>query len=289
MIAGAILVSLAVLVLAMDLTIKRVYRYHKKPHESTPAAFGIPFEEVRIPTGNSRRLYCWWIPASTELSHPRPTTILAHGWGRNLERMMPYVLKLRPMGYNMLAFDLRSHGSSDRDAYPNMLKFSEDIRAAVDFLAQRSAGDPITTGVLGLSVGGGAAIHAAAVDERIEATVTVGAIAHPIDVMRTEFAKRRLPYYPIGWLMLKYLQLRMGVNFERIAPVNVIPDARAKIFLIHGDNDTVVPLEQGERLHQAGNAAKVQFWAVPDCGHSDCHEHPDFWDRIDSFLAEAFS
>ena len=106
-----------------------------------------------------------------------------------------------------------------------LAKFSEDIRAAVDYLLVQGAGQPVSIGVVGLSVGGGAAIHAAAADQRIRSVVTVGAIAHPVDVMRMEFAKRRLPYYPVGWLMLKYLQLRIGVNFNSIAPVNVIPRA----------------------------------------------------------------
>ena len=289
MTAVVILLGVIAVVVAMDITIKRVYRFSKKPHEITPAAFGIPFEEIRFPTENNRRLYGWWIPARTESSRTSPTVILAHGWGRNLGRMMPYVQALHPKGYDLLAFDLRSHGSSDRDTYPNMLKFSEDIRAAVNFLTTQASEVPSEIGVIGLSVGGGAAIHAAAADERIRVAVTVGAIAHPVDVMRLEFAKKLLPYFPVGWLMLKYLQLRIGVNFNRVAPVNVIPRTTAKILLIHGDQDTVVPLQEGRKLLRAGNPDTALLWVVPEKGHSDCHEHPEFWARVGSFLEEVLS
>jgi pimeloyl-ACP methyl ester carboxylesterase len=285
--AALTLLGVIAIVVAMDLTIKRAYRYRKKPHDTTPAAFGIPFEEIRIPTANNRQLYGWWIPANCASPHPGTTLILAHGWGRNVERMMPYVLKLHSVGYNLAAFDLRGHGSSDRDTYPNMLKFSEDIRATVDFLSARDARATINIGVIGLSVGGGAAIHAAATDARIRTAVTVGAIAHPLDVMKTEFAKRRLPYCPVGWLMLKYLQLRMGVNFNRIAPVNMIPSAQAKILLIHGEQDKVVSVEEGKRLQSAGNPATVELWVVPYKGHSDCNDNPDFWERVGSFLDDS--
>ena len=88
--------------------------------------------------------------------------------------------------------------------------------------------------------------------------------------------------------MLKYLQLRMGVNFNRVAPVNVIPTARARILLIHGDRDTVVPVQEGKRLLHAGNPDTARLWVVPDKGHSDCHEHPDFFKLVDTFLREAF-
>ena len=59
MTAAAILLCVVVAVVAMDITIKRVYRFRKRPHESTPAAFGMSYEEIRIPTGNNRRLYGW--------------------------------------------------------------------------------------------------------------------------------------------------------------------------------------------------------------------------------------
>ena len=52
--------------------------------------------------------------------------------------MMRYIEELHPRGYQLLAFDLRGHGSSDADDYPNMLMFSQDIRAAIDYLEIRS-------------------------------------------------------------------------------------------------------------------------------------------------------
>ncbi len=281
-----LLLGVLIVVTSMDLTIKRVYQYAKQPHQTTPASFGIRFEEVRFSTRNNCLLYGWWIPAQDRPSGPKPVVILAHGWGRNLERMMPYVRALHVLGCNLLAFDLRSHGSSDRDSYPNLLKFSQDIRAAVDFLMGQNSEHPTAIGVVGLSIGGAAAIHAAALDDQIRGAVAIGALAHPADVMRLEFARRGVPYYPAGWLMLKYLQLRMGVNFNRIAPESVIRQAAARILLIHGEQDAVVPLEHGRRLLQAGNPETTRLWIVPDKGHSDCHEHPEFWNKIGSFLQE---
>jgi pimeloyl-ACP methyl ester carboxylesterase len=194
------------------------------------------------------------------------------------------VQALHPVGHDLLAFDLRSHGSSDRDSYPNMVKFSEDIRAVVDFIVTTQRGDPTAVAVLGLSVGGAAAIHAAAADHRIRTVVAVGSLANPLDLMTREFAKRHLPPFPVGWLILKYLQLRIGVNFNRVAPVNVIRNATARILLIHGARDSVVPVQDGERLERAANPSTTRLWVVPDRGHSDCHEHPEFWRRVVAHL-----
>jgi pimeloyl-ACP methyl ester carboxylesterase len=284
MTAFAFLFVLAAVIFAMDITIKRVYRYPKTPHKSTPAKSGIPFEEVGFATKNGRRLYGWWIPALGQPPRTRPTVVLVHGWGRNLERMMPYVTTLHPQSFNLFAFDLRGHGSSEVEAYPNMLKFSEDIRAAIDFLIEHFLGPTQVIGVIGLSVGGAAAVHAAAADDRIAGVLAVGAFAHPVDVMRLEFEKRSVPYFPIGWLMLQYLQLRMRVNFDRIAPENVARRSSAKILLIHGEQDKVVPVNHGRRLLASGKTDRTELWVVPHRGHSDCNEHPEFWDRATSFL-----
>jgi pimeloyl-ACP methyl ester carboxylesterase len=232
-------------------------------------------------------LYGWWIPAKNESSDSAPTLILVHGWGRNVERMIPYIQKLHPRDYNLLVFDFRNHGSSDPDKYPNLLKFSEDIRATVDFVVEQVSVEPGRIGVIGLSVGGGAAIHAAAFDNRIKSVVTIGALAHPVDVMRLEFQKRHVPYFPLAWLFLKYLQFKMGINFAHIAPVNNIRDAKANILLIHGEQDVVVPIDQGRQLQNAGNPETTQLWIVPGKGHSDCHDHPEFWKKVESFLQKA--
>jgi len=280
------LLGLIIIISSLDLFIEYVYRYPKKPHQSTPAESGIPFEEVRFPTENRCQLYGWWIPAENKLSNSTRTLILVHGWGRNLERMRDYIQNLHHRNYNLLVFDLRNHGSSDPDNYPNLLKFSEDIRAAVNFVSRQYPGKPGPIGVLGLSIGGSAAIHAAAFEPRIRTVITVGAFAHPVDVMRLEFQKQHIPYYPLVWLFFKYLQFRLGINFNRIAPENNIRNAVANILLIHGDQDATVPVDQGKRLQQAGNPEKTSLWIVPDKGHSDCNQHPEFWKKVGSFLSE---
>jgi pimeloyl-ACP methyl ester carboxylesterase len=284
MIFAEILLALIIVLVFFDLLVRRVFRFPKAPHKVTPKRVGISFEEVRFPTRKGRELFGWWVPAPAGGSEPPPTIILVHGWGRNVGRMMQYIEELHPRGYHLLAFDLRGHGSSDADNYPNMLKFSQDIRAAIDFLETRSAGRPSPVNVIGLSVGGAAAIHAAAMDSRICGVVTVGAFAHPVDAMRAEFHKRGVPDFPLVWLLMVYLQIRMNIRFREIAPQNVIGRASGPFLLVHGEEDEVVPIDHGKRLRNAADPLAANLLPLPGRGHSDCHEHPGFWDRVDSFL-----
>ena len=276
-----ILIVLIVLIFSLDHFIERVYRYERKKHTITPEKYKIPFEEVHIPGANGSRLYGWWMPAAPDA----PTLILIHGWGRNLSRMMPYIRKLHPLGYNLLAFDARNHGSSSPVKHPTVGTFSEDARAVVDFVAKLDLVDSSDIGIVGLSIGGGAAINVAGQDERVKSVITVGALSHPIDVMTLEFQKRNIPIF-VPRLLFGYMRLRFGIDFDEIAPVNNIAQADADIFLIHGDEDETIPLAQGHALAEAGDPKKTRLWVVPGKGHSNCDTHPQFWEKVNVFLKE---
>ncbi len=275
-----ITISIVIIAFLFDRGIEKMYAYKIKPHRNTPAKFEIPFEEIQIPAKDGGSLYGWWIPALPDA----PTLILIHGWSRNVERMMVYIRELHPQGYNLLVFDARNHGSSTHIKHPTVASFTEDVLSAVDYLKAKKKVTSPRIGLIGLSIGGGASIAAAGQDERIQAAVTVGALSHPIRVMRAQFEERHVPQF-IGTLLFGYMRLRYKIDFEKISPVNHIPNAKAKIMLIHGENDETIPLSQADDL-LAANPEKTQLWVVPEKGHSDCHFHPEFWERVSLFLKE---
>ena len=275
-----ILVVLILLLILLDYVIKQTYQNRIAIHQATPGKFNIPFEEVYIPVGKSGQLYGWWIPALPNT----PTLILVHGWGRNVARMLPYIRELNPKGYNLLAFDVRNHGSSTPEKTPTVWTFAQDICAVVNFIVENYPMHSREIGVIGLSVGGGAAINAAALDERIRSVVTVGAISHPIEVMKLEFQEKHIPYFPFAWGFFKYLEFRFKMNFNQIAPINNIQNVKAMILLIHGDEDETIPLEQGIALSQTGTPENTRLWVVPGKGHSNCYTHPEFWPNLEVFL-----
>ncbi len=273
------LLALGLAVLGLDRLVESMYRYPRRSHDVTPQADGIPFQELSIPAAQGGHLYAWWIPGAPNA----PTLVLVHGWARNLGRMRPYIRALHSMGYNLLAFDARNHGSSSPLKRPTVATFAEDVLSAVEFVLGGGQTDSPSLGVVGLSVGGGAAIDAAGWDPRIQSVVTVGAISHPVAVMRHEFRKRHVPGF-VARFLLAYMRLRFGLDFDRIAPMNNIGQAEAHIFLIHGEKDETIPLEQAQALAAAGREGKVQLWIVPGKGHSDCHTHPQFWEKVQAFL-----
>jgi len=243
-----------------------------------PSSLGLAFETVRFPTAGGKRLHGWWIPSG---NGEAPVLVLVHGWGRNAERMLPYIEMLHPAGFDLLAFDARHHGESDADGFASMPKFSEDIRAAVEEVRRRRP-EVEEVGVLGLSVGGSAAIHAAAQDECIRAVATVGAFATPADPRATlgRWWWILAPGLPLAFRMV---ERRIGQRFRDIAPERHIGLASARFLLIHGTADSVIPLSHARRLEAAG-AGRASLWLLPGRGHSDPHLEP----AMAAVLAEFF-
>lgn len=280
-----VLVGLAALYQAAVIgLVALAWRTARVPPRRTPASLGLAFDNVVIPTANRRHLAAWFVPGGEGV---RPVVILVHGWGRTRERMLPYIEMLHPAGFHLLAFDARHHGASDADGHGSMKKFSEDVGAAVDFLASVPDVDPDRIAVLGLSIGGSAAIHAAGSDPRIRAVVTVGSFAHPRDAMLAMGLGS--PVLALGMpLAFRLAEWRVGASFDDLAPERHAMRVAGRLLVIHGEDDRIVPVDHLERLTRA-SGGRANGWRIAGRGHSDPHLERGFAPRLIAFLTEALN
>jgi len=272
-----LLVLFAISVLLLYLIV-RAFKTPVNPHNNIPNDLGKEILEVSFPSIKGKELYAWKVNTSPDF----PTLILVHGWGRNVERMIPYMRKLCCRGFNMLAFDARGHGNSHKENHMTVVKFAEDINSAVEFVVKDENQRNKEIMLIGLSIGGASSILAASRDERIRKVVTVGAFAHPLDVMRKQISDRHIPYIPFIWLFFRFVKWRTGLDFDAIAPVNNIAKSKADFLLIQGKDDKIVPLEQAHKLKAA--MPEAELWVIPDRGHSNCHLENGFWEKVGDFL-----
>jgi dipeptidyl aminopeptidase/acylaminoacyl peptidase len=220
---------------------------------STPEAVGLDHSEARIPTANGKRIFAWLVPAPG--AGASPALAVLHGWGGNAETMLPLAAPLHRAGYALLLLDARSHGRSDLDTFSSMPRFAEDLEHAVAWLRRQPGVDPARVGVVGHSVGAAAALLAASRRDDLAAVVGIAAFAHPETVMRRLLAAWHVPYIPFGWYVLRYVQHVIGYRFDDIAPLNTIGRVRCPVLLVHGTEDTVVPVAEAQALHARCNGA----------------------------------
>ncbi len=279
--AGLILLVLGAF--ALDRAVRKMYRNKPTPHTVSPGSLGIPYEDVRCPAEDGGSLHGWWMPGTPGA----PVLILLHGWENNAGRLISYIEHLHPLGYNLFSIDARNHGDSSPHPQPTVWSFTQDALAAIRWILDRYGDGAPQIGLIGFSIGGGAAINAAALAPEVQALLTVGAISHPLKVMRVGFDRKGIPYFPLVWMFFKYLELRFRIPFDRIAPIRRVGSIPAPLFLVHGANDTIVPPEQGKELYAAAAQDRAQLWIVPSRGHGDCDEAPGFWDRVTQFLEQS--
>jgi len=144
----------------------------------------LPWREVHIPAQRGKTLFGWFIPAS----EAAPALAVVHGWGGNAEMinaemMLPLAGPLHAAGYSVLFFDARSHGCSDGDSFASLPRFAEDLEHAVDWLQGQREVDASRVGVIGHSVGAGAALLLVSRRPDLAAAVSLAAFAHPAGIL----------------------------------------------------------------------------------------------------------
>lgn len=228
---------------------------HPAPGHSAAA------EWVTMPTAGGKRLHAQWTPAPG--SRVQGVAILMHGWGGNGSQLRPAAQALWQQGWSVLLPDARCHGRSDDDTYSSLPRFAQDLAACLDWCRGQA---PALVGggrvvLLGHSLGAAAALLCASRRPEVQAVVSVSSFAHPESVMRRWLAEYRIPFWPLGWLVNRYIEQVIGHRFDDIAPEATIARVQAPVLLVHGLQDDVVPLACAQRLQAA--APRATLLAVP--------------------------
>lgn len=249
----------------------------------TLEANGVTGEAVLFPTRRGRQLTGWWLPGGG-----RGTVVITHGWGANRELMLPLARPLQAAGWNVLLFDARNHGDSDADTFSSMPRFAEDTEAALAWLRSRPGMAEAPVSLLGHSVGAAAVLLAASRRDDIGAVVSLSAFAHPDGMMRRWLAEKGLPFFPLGWYVLRYVERVIGHRFDAIAPVNTLSRVRCPVLLVHGRDDRVIPPSDAERLYASRGETPARLHLLP--GDHDLSQHIEGeLPELLGFLAEALA
>jgi hypothetical protein len=122
---------------------------------STPAATGIPFQDVRFDTTETgqTRLNGWWIPADPSLPHQPDAILYLHQARGSLSDALPDLAALHALGYDVFAFDPRGFGKSQW-VRPSEHSWIQDAEAALYYLASVRHIGPSHLVLVGRGLGG---------------------------------------------------------------------------------------------------------------------------------------
>ena len=96
--------------------------------KTTPAAVGMPYEEVALVASDGVRLTGWYMP----LAGARGTVLFCHGNAGNISYLLDVAAGAHKLGLGVLLFDYRGYGQSD--GVPSEEGTYRDAAAAWDYL-----------------------------------------------------------------------------------------------------------------------------------------------------------
>jgi len=222
-------------------------------------------------TSDEIRLAGWYIPAASGIGADGPTIVLAHGYSGNKSTMLDTAAILHDR-YNLVLFDFRNHGQSqDTNTTVGLLE-RLDVRAVIDWLEARK--HPATIGVLGVSMGGAAAINEAVVDSRVDALVLDSTHATLANAIQARLEQQGYPLsLPAAWSILFGGLVRTGQDMTAADPVQVAEryGAGRPLLVIGAGKDRAIGSHDTQEIADAALAggADVQLHVCPDAGHAE--------------------
>ena len=263
-----ILISIVVLVVALSFILVYANTHPPKyPLLVPPSSYNAPYEDVAFTSEDGVALKGWLVrPSHARL--PSPAIVICHGVGANKSDFTELAAFLARQGYFVLLFDFRAHGESGGQRTSLGYHEQKDVLAALGFLKTRAEVDPKRIGVYGFSMGGSAAILAAARSNGFRALVADSAFTSLKDQARTAITGfYHLPSFPFLPLAILGYELSFQTRVDAIAPVKVIAAiAPTPILIIAGEGDDLIPADNGRKLYAAAKEPK-DLWVIPHAEH----------------------
>ena len=232
--------------------------------------------DKKIPTVEDKFIEVWRIePEGTS----RGTVVLAHGWGRNRDRMVGRARFFGQWGYTTVIHSARDHGNSSPRRFMNALKFAEDIEAVLQWVKE-----PVI--LYGHSAGAGGAIIAASRNpSQIKLLFLEACYANTREGLLSLYRWVNSFFGIVfGPMILCWMNLFYQNKLEAFSPVNLAPLVKMPVMLIHGEADRRFPLKFALTLKQNFAAGQAELYVAKGVGHSDSSTTADYPKTVKSFL-----
>jgi uncharacterized protein len=125
-----------------------------------------------------------------------PTILLCHGYQSSRGELLTLVSALQDHQYNVFVFDLAAHGANDGITTFGYHE-SDEVRAAIDVIAQRNDVDPTRFGLWGYNLGAYAALREAEKDTRVQALVLDSVYDYPKQMVKIGVEKTGVGGFPL--------------------------------------------------------------------------------------------
>lgn len=273
-----LLFTYAIILVYLLITLFLTYVVHRIPRQPV---VDIPdwghTTDARIPGPKGRGcLEVWRVePPGTS----RGIVVMAHGWGRNRDRMTARARLFGQWGFTVVLHSARDHGRSSAYPFMNASQFALDIEAVLKWV-----GEPVL--LYGHSAGAAGAIIAASHrTDQVRLLFLEGcypytrqALRHLYQWVNPLFGTYLAPMI-LFWMNAIYLNRIDDIDPARLAPRLTMP-----VMQIHGEKDRRFPLDFAMKLTPCLPYWKANVFIGKNSGHSTAWQAPGYSEAVTAFL-----
>jgi uncharacterized protein len=209
--------------------------------------------------------------------------LLLHGVRGDRRDMLSRAEFLHGRGFTVLLIDFQAHGESPGKRITFGDLESRDVVAALQFLRRSAPGERV--GVIGVSLGAAAFVLA---EGRTPVDAVVLESMYP--TLKQAVADR-LQIYLGRWgsalspVLLMQVRARLGIDADRLRPIDRIGDIHAPLLLVHGTLDQHTPIAEAQAVYAAASEPK-EWWAIEGAGHVSLYRFAsvEYERRVGEFL-----
>ncbi len=199
----------------------------------------------------------------------KDTVIICHGYTINIKGSIKYMKMFIDKGFNVLIYDHRNHGHSDKRITTFGYYEKKDLKQWVTWVKKRKSG---LVGTHGESMGAATVLQHAAIDDRVDFVIA----DCPFSNVRAQFAHnfwqdhKIPPYTMLFWA--SFVNKIAGSGFyNEIRPIHTINDFDAPVMFIHGESDTFVPTYHSIDMYKKRKDNK-KLHLVPGAAHAKAYQ-----------------
>ncbi len=246
-------------------------RYSSK---RTPATYDIPYENVSFKTKDGIIIKGWFIKSPKA----NGTVIIGHGYPFDKGNILGVGKFLYP-DYNLLFYDHRYFGDSTGRISTVGIKEIEDVKAAVAFVQEKFPSKPIA--LYGFSLSASAMLMSKADVKAIVADSPYANLELMVKHIYGMFGPLKFPFVITTNLLSRVV---FGIYPSDVSPAKAIQNTTVPMFVIHGEKDTQIPVENAYVLKESN--PNIELWIVKGVEHgfSYAETGEDYEKRIKDFL-----
>ena len=233
-----VLISIGITIFTVVIYLKITRSWILETENWTPAHFNLRYDFFSIEMIDKTLISAWHI----KVNNPKAVMIVSHGQSNSKSMILPYIEQFAYLGYDIIIYDLRSHGKSTKNRCTIGALESNDLSQVISYtIANISKKLPIV--LWGFSLGATVSLIVAGKFPAVKAVIAQSPFVSIHGVISWYLWKFwNCPPWPFTSLVMLLMKIKIKIKPKSIDIKTVAKQLSNKsILLLGADNDLQVP------------------------------------------------